>query len=174
MKTILILVLALLAGFNGGRAWGARTHGSGPPEIVYYANTYADHYGVPRSLVRAVIEQESGWNPNAVSVKGAQGLMQLMPDTARQYGAQHPFSIDENIGAGTRYLADLIRQFHGDLRLAVAAYYCGNQPILRRGLGYTNADVFRYVSSVRARYFRDLTQQEDINVNPDNGKTTQP
>jgi len=173
MKTIFMLLLVLLAGFKG-RGWGASTHASGPPEIVYYANAYADHYGVPRSLVHAVIEQESGWNPTAVSGKGAQGLMQLMPDTARQYGAEDPFSIVENIGAGTRYLAYLIRQFHGDLRLAVAAYYCGNRPILRRGLRYTNADVFRYVSSVRTLYLRDLAQQEQSNVNPDNGKTIQP
>lgn len=173
MKTMFMLVLGVLAAFTG-RVWGASTHVSGPPEIVYYANAYADHYGVPRSLVHAVIEQESGWNPNALSEKGAQGLMQLMPDTARQYGAEDSFSIVENIGAGTRYLAHLIRQFHGDLRLAVAAYYCGNQPILRRGLRYTNADVFRYVSSVRTLYFRDLAQQEESNVNPDNGKTIQP
>lgn len=179
MRALFLPIVLLLSTCFTGMGWAAPVHGSESPEAVYYANAYADHYGVPRSLVHAVIEQESGWDPDAVSKKGAHGLMQLMPATARQYGVQHPFSIVENIGAGTRYLADLIQTFHGDLRLAVAAYYCGDHPILRRGLRYSNADVFQYVSSVRALYFRDLARHEasTVNheastVNPDNRKTT--
>ncbi|MGC9292953.1 MAG: lytic transglycosylase domain-containing protein [Acidobacteriaceae bacterium] len=175
MRTIFISVMVLLTG-PMGTSWAGpiQIHRSEPPEAVYYANAYADHYGLPRSLVHAVIEQESGWDPHAVSPKGALGIMQLMPDTARQYGVQHPFSKVENIGAGTRYLADLVRAFHGDLRLAVAAYYCGNHPIQRWGLRYSNADVFQYVSSVRALYVRDLARHEASTVNPDNRKTVQP
>lgn len=172
MRALFLPIVLLLSTCFTGMGWAAPVHGSESPEAVYYANAYADHYGVPRSLVHAVIEQESGWDPDAVSKKGAQGLMQLMPATVRQYGVQHPFSIVENIGAGTRYLADLIQTFHGDLRLAVAAYYCGDHPILRRGLRYSNADVFQYVSSVRALYVRDLARREASTVHPDTRRTT--
>jgi soluble lytic murein transglycosylase-like protein len=172
MRPIIIPFVALLTGFTGV-GWAARpVHSSEPQEAVYYADAYADHYGVPRSLVHAVIEQESGWSPNAISKKGALGAMQLMPDTARQYGVKHPFSLVENIGAGTRYLADLIREFHGDLRLAVAAYYCGDHSIRNKGLRYSNHDVFQYVSSVRALYFRDLARHKEETVNPDSRKMT--
>jgi soluble lytic murein transglycosylase-like protein len=126
-----------------------------PAEIVYYADAYADHYGVPRELVYAVISQESGWKPKVVSSKGAVGLMQLMPATANRYGVKDPFNISENIGAGVHYLADLMTQFQ-DLRLAVASYYCGSTYPLKRGLKYANPDVVSYVSAIRRHYAREL------------------
>ena len=125
----------------------------------YYAHAYADHYGVPRALVDAIIEQESDWNPLAQSVKDAEGLMQLMPNTAAVYGVRNRYDILENLSGGTRYLADLLSEFHGDMRLAVAAYYCGSQHILQRGLSYRNRDVMTYVQSVRRRYRRNLLSQ---------------
>jgi hypothetical protein len=73
------------------------------PELIYYANAYADHYGVPRVLVDAIIEQESGWNSYAISWKGAAGLMQLMPGTARLYGVHNRYSVSENLSGGVRY-----------------------------------------------------------------------
>ena len=140
-----------------------------PSEIVYYANAYADHYGVPRELVYAVISQESGWKPKAVSNKGAMGLMQLMPATANRYGVKDPFNISENIGAGVHYLADLITQFQ-DLRLAVASYYCGPSYPLKRGLEYANPDVVAYVTAIRRQYAREipstLNKQNTQGVNP--------
>ena len=123
---------------------------------MYYANAYADHYGVPRALVDAIIEQESDWNPLAQSVKDAEGLMQLMPGTAAMYGVRNRYDILENLSGGIRYLADLLSEFHGDMRLAVAAYYCGPEHILQRGFSYSNPDVVAYVQSVRRRYRRDL------------------
>ena len=126
---------------------------------IYYANAYADHYGVPRALVDAIIEQESDWNPLAQSVKDAEGLMQLMPGTAAVYGVRNRYDILENLSGGVRYLADLLSEFHGDMRLAVAAYYCGSRHILRRGFAYSNPDVVRYVESVRRRYQSDLRSQ---------------
>ncbi|MGB6869970.1 MAG: lytic transglycosylase domain-containing protein [Acidobacteriaceae bacterium] len=126
---------------------------------VYYANAYADHYGVPRALVDAIIEQESAWNPLAQSVKDAEGLMQLMPGTAAMYGVRNRYDILENLSGGVRYLADLLSEFHGDMRLAVAAYYCGSRHILQRGLSYRNRDVVAYVQSVRSRYQRNLLNQ---------------
>ncbi len=123
---------------------------------MYYANAYADHYGVPRALVDAIIEQESDWNSLAQSVKDAEGLMQLMPATAAMYGVRNRYDILENLSGGVRYLADLLSEFHGDMRLAVAAYYCGSQHVLLRGLSYSNRDVVTYVQSVRRRYRRNL------------------
>ena len=126
---------------------------------MYYANAYADHYGVPRALVDAIIEQESDWNPLAQSVKDAEGLMQLMPGTAAEYGVRNRYDILENLSGGVRYLADLLSEFHGDMRLAVAAYYCGSRHILQRGLSYRNRDVVAYVQSVRRLYQRYLIKQ---------------
>ena len=133
--------------------------GAQDQKSMYYANAYADHYGVPRALVDAIIEQESDWNPLAQSVKDAEGLMQLMPSTASMYGVRNRYDILENLSGGVRYLADLLSEFHGDMRLAVAAYYCGPQHILQRGFSYSNPDVLAYVRSVRRRYQRDLLNQ---------------
>src|SRR5580693_4499131 len=118
-------------------------------EAVYYADAYADHYGVPRALVRAIIEQESGWNRLALSSKGAAGLMQLMPQTAAVYRVQDPYVVTENLSGGVRYLADLLNRFHGEMRLAVAAYYCGTKHLELKGLSYGNPDVVAYVEAVR-------------------------
>jgi soluble lytic murein transglycosylase-like protein len=95
----------------------------GNPELRYYADAYADHYGVPRALVHAIIAQESNWNPHALSNKGAAGLMQLMPATAEVYLVRNRFSVTENLSGGIQYLADLMTEFRGEIRLAVAAYY---------------------------------------------------
>ena len=116
---------------------------------------YAQAYHVPVELVAAVIQAESNWNPNAVSNKGAAGLMQLMPATAARFGVQNRFDIQENIRGGVAYLAWLIHLFHGDLRLAVAAYQPGEAPILRRGLAYSSPEVFEYVARV-ARLYRAM------------------
>lgn len=129
---------------------------AGHDEAVYYADAYAAHYAIPKELIHALITQESGWNPRAVSSKGAMGLMQLMPTTAAAYGVNEPFDISENLSGGVRYLAELMRQFDGDFRLALAAYYRGSGPILRRGLHYSGADVYAYVASVRRLYRAEL------------------
>jgi len=116
---------------------------------------YARIYRVPVALVDAVIQVESDWNPYAVSVKGAVGLMQLMPATAARFGVRDRFNICENVRGGVAYLAWLIRLFRGDLRLAAAAYFVGEAPILSRGLAYSSRQAFDYVSDV-ARVFREL------------------
>jgi hypothetical protein len=71
-------------------------------------------------VLDAAVQVESAWQPGVVSPKGAIGLMQLMPATARQFGATHPFQVDENVRGGVAYLAELIRVFRGDLRLVTA------------------------------------------------------
>ena len=117
-----------------------------------WAEYYAKAYRVPVDPVDAIIDEESGWNPYAVSKKGAVGLMQLMPQTAVRFGVRNRFRLDENIRGGVAYLAWLSQQFQGDLRLVTAAYYVGENPILLRKLEYSSADVQGYVNRVARRF----------------------
>jgi soluble lytic murein transglycosylase-like protein len=85
----------------------------------------AKQHGVDEAIVRAIIHAESAFNPNALSRVGAQGLMQLMPATARRFGVNNAFDANQNIGGGVQYLAWLIKRFHGDLSLVAAGYNAG-------------------------------------------------
>jgi soluble lytic murein transglycosylase-like protein len=85
----------------------------------------AREHGVDEAVVRAIIHAESAFNPNALSRVGAQGLMQLMPATARRFGVGNPFDAAQNIEGGVQYLAWLLKRFNGDLNLAAAGYNAG-------------------------------------------------
>lgn len=119
---------------------------------------YATHYGVPPEFIAALIDVESRWNPQAVSNAGpkgeihALGIMQLLPSTARRFGARSPFDVEQNIAAGTRYVTTLMWEFRGDLRLVAAAYYAGDRWVGRKQLDYSNPDVTAYVRAVRRQY----------------------
>ena len=149
-----LVSLVLLAAPAGQAAQPARGREFSARCAAFYALTF----GVPVELVEAIIEVESGWNPQAVSKKGAAGLMQLMPETARRFGVRDRFDVEENIRGGVAYLAWLVRLFRGDLRLVVAAYQAGESRILLRGLAYSSREVFGYVSRV-ARLYRALRKQ---------------
>jgi len=122
------------------------------PYAEQMVERYASQYRIPANMVRAVIRVESNWNPGAVSSKGAIGMMQLMPGTARLLEVNHPFWIYQNIAGGTAYLAYLYRHFGGDWRLALAAYDAGPAVVEKRGLRYSSPEVFAYVSRVLAEY----------------------
>jgi Transglycosylase SLT domain len=95
------------------------------PAIATLVQQAAIRYGVDPALALAVAQRESGLNPNAVSPTGAQGVMQLEPPTAAQYGVTNPFDPVQNVNAGVHYLADLLGQYGGDVAKAVAAYDWG-------------------------------------------------
>jgi soluble lytic murein transglycosylase-like protein len=130
----------------------------------YYVASYAHHYKVPVALVRSIVERESNWQPCVVSPKGAVGLMQLMPVTARRLGVRDRCNLEQNISGGVRYLAWLMRLFHDDLRLVVAAYYGGEGVIGRRTLSYRNPDVVTYVARIRTAYLRETINRRTTNT----------
>ena len=140
----LILLLLVFPGLASAQA--------DPAVAEHFVRQYAAHYRVPPELIAALIDVESRWDPQAVSDKGAMGLMQLMPATARRFGAFEPFDIEQNIAAGTRYVTALMWEFHGDLRLVAAAYYAGDHWIAREQLNYRNPEVVAYVQAVRRQY----------------------
>jgi hypothetical protein len=110
-----------------------------------------DLYEMDPQLVKAVIRAESGYNRDAVSVKGAMGLMQLMPGTASLMGVYHPFNAEENIDGGIRYLKSLMGKF-GDLNLALAAYNAGPRTVEKLGAVPPYKETRMYVKKVISMY----------------------
>lgn len=108
----------------------------------------ARQHGVEEAIVRAIIHAESAFNPNALSRVGAQGLMQLMPATARRFGVTNSFDATQNIGGGVQYLAWLLKRFNGNLTLAAAGYNAGEGAVDKyRGVPPYN-ETRRYVERV--------------------------
>lgn len=104
-----------------------------PAEYEQIISTCATKYGVNPCLIKAVIHAESGYNPNAVSSKGASGLMQLMPETARSLKVSNSFDPKDNVEGGVKYLRFLLDTFRGDVPLAVAAYNAGLNKVAKYG-----------------------------------------
>jgi soluble lytic murein transglycosylase-like protein len=93
----------------------------------------AGRFGIDPALLHAVISVESGYDTNALSRRGAGGLMQLMPETAKRYGVANVFDPVDNVRGGARYLAELLKMFENDLQLALAAYNAGEAAVLKYG-----------------------------------------
>jgi hypothetical protein len=113
---------------------------------------YAQQYGVDQDLVWAVIRQESGFNSQAVSPKGAMGLMQLMPGTAAMLGVADAFDVEQNIAGGIKYLERCLSQFNQNVSLALAAYNAGPDNVVKYQGCPPFAETRHYVASVLSAY----------------------
>lgn len=122
--------------------------GTGPYDDII--QNYAGKHGLPPELVKAVIQTESGGNPRAVSRAGAMGLMQLMPANVQEAGIHDPFDPEQNIAAGTKQLAGLMAQYHGDLDLTLAGYNAGPGNVRKYGGVPPFAETQHYIRKVRA------------------------
>lgn len=119
-----------------------------PAEYESIIKNCSEKYGVNIPLIKAVIHAESGYNPNAVSVKGASGLMQLMPGTARSLRVTDSFNPKDNVEGGVKYLRFLLDTFRGDVSLALAAYNAGLSKVAKyRGIPPYN-ETKNYVNKV--------------------------
>lgn len=114
----------------------------------------AERHNVDPALVKAVITTESGWNPQAVSRKGAVGLMQLIPQTAQRFGVNNSFDPAQNVEGGTSYLRSLLDRYNGDLSKSLAAYNAGERAVDLSGGIPDYRETRSYVQKVTANYFR--------------------
>jgi hypothetical protein len=138
-------------------------------------NKAAERHAVDPNLVRALVKVESNFNPNAVSRKGAMGLMQLMPQTARQMKLTNPFNPEENIDAGVRHLKDLLDSYGGDVRLSLAAYNAGAGAVARSAgiphyaetRNYVKRITQLYGGSMGSNYFFSGASREPVRVQRD-------
>lgn len=119
-----------------------------PAEYDHIIKSCSDKYGVSASLIKAVIHAESGYNPNAVSHKGASGLMQLMPGTAKSLKVNNSFDPKDNVEGGVKYLRFLLDTFKGDVSLALAAYNAGLSRVAKYGGIPPYAETRNYVNKV--------------------------
>ncbi|HEY6806374.1 MAG TPA: lytic transglycosylase domain-containing protein [Pyrinomonadaceae bacterium] len=140
-------VLALGATETGWSTGNARIDG-----LIRY---YGKLHGVDPFLIYCTMSQESGFSSGATSYKGAQGLMQLMPDTAARYGVSNPYDAAQSISGGTRYLKDLLKMFNGRVDLALAGYNAGEGAVMKFGNTIPPYSETRsYVKLILQRYNR--------------------
>ena len=132
----------------------------GPDKYYRFIEEVAINNGVPPALVKAVIHAESGFDPDAVSSKGAIGLMQVMPSTADMLGISDPYHPLDNIQAGVKYLKDMLDMFNGNEMLAVAAYNSGPRKVKKYGGVPPYRETRRYVKKVFA-YYRSYSKPEE-------------
>ena len=152
-----------------GGAWRDRGWTSGNPRIDSLIKMNAARFGLDPYLVFLVIEQESQFKPFARSPKGAQGLMQLMPATARRLGVRKPYDPAENIMGGTRYLKELMTMFNGRVELVLASYNAGEGAVMKYGRKVPPyRETREYVKKIGKRYGIDgrkpKEESEDVPV----------
>ena len=132
------------------------------PDLLHsWVAAAAQEHGVSSALVTEVARAESAFRPCSVSLKGAQGIMQLMPATQVALGVGDPFDARQSIGAGTRLLGQLLERYQGDVALALSAYNAGTGLVDRTGGLPRNTETRNYVARILGRYARsrDLRQE---------------
>lgn len=125
-------------------------------QILASIDRAAARYDLPASLIRAVVQAESSYQVRAISPAGAQGLMQLMPATAKEMGVKNPYDIDQNIDGGAKYLRNMLNRFNGDIRLALSAYNAGPGTVAKYNGNVPYPETQNYVQRV-IRYTRQST-----------------
>lgn len=127
------------------------------PQSLYdnFIAKAATKHDVDAALIRAVIFVESGYQPKAISPKGAEGLMQLMPETAKQYGVKDTFDPEQNIQGGTQYLQDLLNKYEGNISLALAAYNAGENAVTKYNGIPPYQETINYIEKVINLYRQD-------------------
>jgi soluble lytic murein transglycosylase-like protein len=140
----------------GNQSWS-----TGNIQVDNLIRFYGKQHGVDPYLIFCLMSQESKFSKGAVSPKGAQGLMQLMPGTAARYGVTNPYDIAQNISGGTRYLKDLLTMFNGRIDLALAGYNAGENAVIKYGYTIPPYDETRnYVKLIVKRYGRVTTTEQ--------------
>ncbi len=128
---------------------------TGNPRYDEYVKQAAARNGIDPNLIIAVMRHESGFNSRAVSYKGATGLMQLMPGTARRFGVTNIYDAQQNIEGGAKYLRFLLDQFNGDINLVLAGYNAGENAVVNSGYRVPRyRETQAYVKNISARYDR--------------------
>jgi len=123
----------------------------------------ANRYQIDPALVKAVIMVESSYNPRAISRRGAKGLMQLMPETAKALGVEDSFNPEHNINAGVKYLRYLMDQFDGDTRLALAAYNAGSSNV-RQYSGVPPFSATKYYIKKVFMYYKYYKEEMEVEM----------
>jgi soluble lytic murein transglycosylase-like protein len=174
----ILLLLCLVAGFTASAEakrtqlvyWNSQTtrwqrvpvhssHFSSAISLRHAITAAANRHGVDPLLVVALVQVESRFNPSACSKKGAMGLMQLMPETARELGVLNPYNATENLDGGVRYLRELLVQFNDNVPWAIAAYNAGPQAVINfRGVP-PYEETRNYVRSVGSLYLASIRSQ---------------
>lgn len=137
------------------RSTGFKPRASSFDKLIHSA---ARRVSVDPMLIKSVMHAESAFNPRAVSHKGASGLMQLMPGTARRYDVSSVFDPRQNVMGGARYLRDLLQMFNGNLKLALAGYNAGENAVIDQGGVPPYTETRRYVKKVMRLYHQYRTE----------------
>lgn len=135
------------------RALNTRTVADGTATATSYKDIFIEasrKYGVSYDLLTAMAQQESGFNPEAVSRSGAMGIMQIMPETAKGLGLEHPFDAYENIMAGAKYISQKLKEFGGNVDKALAAYNAGSSVVKSYGGVPPYGETQSYVKNIKA------------------------
>lgn len=122
----------------------------------------ANTYNVPVTLLKAVAKAESGFDANAVSSAGAQGVMQLMPSTAESLGVTDPFDARSNIMGGAKYISEKLKQYDGDIELALAAYNAGSGNVEKYGGVPPFPETQNYIDKIKSYMGTDLTTGQTV------------